>query len=231
VGEWLTALSLGLSGAPLLALAAATGWGVASILLSPCHLASIPLIVGYIGAAGRMSAARAAATALVFAAGILATIAVAGVATALVGRALGDLGGWVVYLVAVVFFAMGLHLLGVIQVPALTATPGQPRRRGLLPALGLGLVFGLAMGPCTFAFLAPVLGASLALGTAQPVLAAGLTLAFGVGHCAVIVAAGSSAGWVQGLLDGAGSARALAGARKLGGLLLLAGGLFLIYAA
>ncbi len=45
----LEALSATLNGAPLLALAGAAGWGLASLLLSPCHLASIPLIMGYVG--------------------------------------------------------------------------------------------------------------------------------------------------------------------------------------
>mgnify|MGYP001812903433 CR=1 FL=1 len=42
----LESLNQWLAGAPGLALAGAAGWGVASILLSPCHLASIPLIGG-----------------------------------------------------------------------------------------------------------------------------------------------------------------------------------------
>ena len=42
---WVTKL---LSGHPLLGLLGAFIWGILSILLSPCHLASIPLIVGFI---------------------------------------------------------------------------------------------------------------------------------------------------------------------------------------
>jgi cytochrome c-type biogenesis protein len=65
----------------------------------------------------------------------------------------------------------------------------------------------------------------------RPALAAGLTLAFGVGHCAVIVAAGSSYGWVQGLLDWSSGGRALQVARKASGVLVLMGGLYLVYTA
>lgn len=52
--------------------------GVLSILLSPCHLASIPLIVGYIDQQGRISTRRAFGIALLFALGILVTIGVIG---------------------------------------------------------------------------------------------------------------------------------------------------------
>jgi cytochrome c-type biogenesis protein len=227
----LAALSGGLAAGPLLALAAAAGWGVASMLLSPCHLVSIPLIIGFIGTQDSVTTRRAAGTALMFATGILVTIAVIGVATALLGRALGDMGGVVNYVVAVVFFAVGLHLLGVLELPAVSAATFTGTRRGPLAALTLGLVFGLALGPCTFAFLAPVVGAALTVGVERPALAVGLTLAFGVGHCAVIVAAGSSYGWVQGLLDWQGGDRALSLARKAVGVLVLMGGLYLVHTA
>jgi cytochrome c-type biogenesis protein len=227
----LSSLSGGLAAGPLLALAAAAGWGVASMLLSPCHLVSIPLIVGFIGSHDQVTARRAAGTAFMFAAGILLTIAALGVVTALLGRALGNAGGWVYYLVALVFFAVGLHLLGVLELPAASAARFTGSRRGPFAALTLGLLFGLALGPCTFAFLAPVMGAALAVGAERPGLAIGLTLAFGVGHCAVIVAAGSSYGWVQGLLDWKSGGRALAVARRATGVLVLLGGLYLIHSA
>lgn len=34
-------------------------WGILSVVLSPCHLSSIPLIVGFIDQQGRMSTRRA----------------------------------------------------------------------------------------------------------------------------------------------------------------------------
>jgi cytochrome c-type biogenesis protein len=227
----LSGLSGGLAAGPLLALAAAAGWGLASMLLSPCHLVSIPLIIGFIGSHDDVSTRRAAGTAFMFALGILLTIAALGLATALLGHALGGMGGVVNYAVAIVFFAVGLHLLGVLELPASSVTRFTGTRRGPFAALSLGLVFGLALGPCTFAFLAPVVGAALAIGVERPVLAVGLTLAFGVGHCAVIVAAGSSYGWVQQLLDWKSGDRALSFARRVTGVLVLLGGLYLVHSA
>ena len=61
-------------------------------MLSPCHLSSIPLIVGFISGQGRVTTARAFGIAALFAAGILITIAGLGVATAAAGRMMGDVG-------------------------------------------------------------------------------------------------------------------------------------------
>ena len=103
---------------PLMAPAAAFIWGILSILLSPCHLASIPLIVAFIDRRRPLSTKRACACSSLFAAGILITIAAIGVATASAGRLFGGIGPWANYLVAAVFFVVGLHLLDVFPLPA-----------------------------------------------------------------------------------------------------------------
>jgi len=65
------------------------------------------------------------------------------------------------------------------------------KRKGLLAALILGLVFGVALGPCTFAYMAPMLGVTFKLAATNPFYGAALLLAYGIGHCSVIVAAGT----------------------------------------
>lgn len=147
-----------MNGAPLVALTAAFAWGVLSIVLSPCHLASIPLIVGFLQGGRAVSPRRAAGLSTLFAVGILLSIALIGAATAAAGRMLGDLGPWGNYAVAVVFFFFGLHLLGVLPLPDLWQPAPDQARRGPFGAFLFGLVFGIALGPCTFGFMAPVLG-------------------------------------------------------------------------
>jgi cytochrome c-type biogenesis protein len=228
----LEALSGGLAGAPFFALLASAGWGAASVLLSPCHLAGIPLIIGFVASSqDRARPGRAPVLALAFGAGILVTIAALGVATALLGRTLGEVGPVVIYAVALLFLVVGLELVGVIQLPQWSVGRRFRAGGGAMAALGLGLAFGLVLGPCTFAFLAPVLGAGMAVGAAAPVMAAALVLAFGVGHCAVIVAAGSSAGVVQGVLNWNERSRALDILRRVSGVLVIGGGIYLIYTA
>ena len=81
-----TALSRAVEGSAGLALSAAFVWGILSILLSPCHLASIPLIVGFIDQQGRITTRRAFTISLLFAGGILITIGVIGAVTAAARR-------------------------------------------------------------------------------------------------------------------------------------------------
>src|SRR5512145_1158970 len=183
-----SSLSRAVEGTPLIALSAAFAWGVLSVVLSPCHLASIPLIVGFMSEQKGMTVGRAFRTALLFSLGVPASIALIGAITAALGRMLGNVGGWVNYLVAAVFFVMGLHLLDVIPLPTGGPAGIPTARRGYLAALALGFVYGIALGPCTFAYMAPVLAVAFKSGATAPVFAAALFTAFGFGHCAVITA-------------------------------------------
>lgn len=226
-----THLSHAVEGAPLLALAASVIWGILSIILSPCHLASIPLIVGFISRQGQVTARHAFWTSTLFAVGILVTIAAIGAITAAAGRMLGDVGRYGNYFVALIFFAVGLHLLGVIPMPWSGTGPVNMKRKGFLAALILGLVFGIALGPCTFAYLAPMLGVTFKLAKTAPLYGVSLLLAYGVGHCSVIVAAGTSAELVQRFLNWNEQSKGVAILKSVCGVLVLLGGLWLIYSA
>jgi cytochrome c-type biogenesis protein len=229
VNELFTQLTRAMEGAPLVALSATFVWGILSILLSPCHLASIPLIVGFIEEQGRISTKRAFLISMLFATGILITIAVIGGLTAAAGRIMGDLGPHANYFIALIFFVVGLHLLGVIPMPG--SGPGQVKmkQRGALAAFILGLVFGLALGPCTFAFMAPLLGIVFKAGARHPVYAGSLLFLYGIGHCAVIVLAGTFTEVVQHYLNWSEKSKGSLILKKICGLLVLLGGLYLIY--
>ncbi|MBD3335208.1 MAG: cytochrome C biogenesis protein [Candidatus Eisenbacteria bacterium] len=214
-----------------LAAGAAFVWGILSVVLSPCHLSSIPLIVGYIGDTGTATGRRAALIAAAFAAGILATIAAVGIVTAALGRVLGDLGQWVNYGVALIFFVLGLHFLDVIPLNWARIGPRQARGRGLWAALVLGLVFGVAVGPCTFAYMAPMLGVALKIAAASWAAAVLLLIMFGIGHCSVIIAAGASVGLVQRTLQWNEKSRGAVLLRRACGVLVLLGGVYLIITA
>ena len=117
------------------------------------------------------------------------------------GRILGDLGAHVAYVMAVIFFAIGLHLLGAIAFPFMAMGKKAPAGRGMLAAFLLGIVFCVALGPCTFAFMAPILGVTLSLGATNTPYAVLLLGMSGVGHATVIVAAGTFTNMVQRCFD------------------------------
>lgn len=211
---------------------AALIWGLLSMLLSPCHLACIPLMVAFVhGQGSAISRARAVALSSLFALGILTTIAVMGLLTAAAGRLMGDLGPYGHYGVALVCLIIGLHLLGVIPLP--WSGPGTIAcgRRGLGAALVLGLIFGTALGPCTFAFMAPILAVVLKVATVRPAFSLVLLAFFGLGHCLVIVAAGISTQALQRYLDWNQRSHRGAILRGVCGLLVLLAGFYLIHNA
>ena len=226
--ELFTALSHAVEGGPLLALTAALLWGVLSVVLSPCHLSSIPLIVGFISGQGRVSTGRAFGIVSCFAVGILITIAAIGAVTAAAGRMMGDIGRWGNYFVAVIFFLVGLHLLGVI--PAPWSSPGQVgvKSKGLAAAFLLGLIFGIALGPCTFAYMAPVLAVAFKVAKTAWFYAGALLLIYGLGHCAVIVVAGTSTELVQRYLNWNEHSRGVTIVKGICGVLVILGGVYLI---
>src|SRR4030067_964104 len=115
--ELFTWLSGTVTQSPEIALFGAFIWGFLSVALSPCHIACIPLIVGFIDGQGNISTGRAFVLSLLFGLGILITIGLIGLITGLAGRMMGDIGGYGNYFVAIVFFAIGLNLLGVLPLP------------------------------------------------------------------------------------------------------------------
>ena len=230
--ELFTSLSHAVEGAPLVALTASFVWGILSIVLSPCHLASIPLIIGFIsGQEGTMTARRAFSLSALFAVGILITIGAIGAITAAAGRMMGDVGAWGNYFVAVIFLIVGLHLFGVIPMP--WSGPGRVgmKRKGALAAFILGLVFGIALGPCTFAYMAPMLAVTFKLAATKLAYGILLLAMYGLGHCSVIVLAGTFTELVQRYLNWTDRSRGTAILRGVCGVLVILGGLYLIYIA
>ncbi len=226
-----TTLSNAVEGSAGPALTASFIWGVLSILLSPCHLASIPLIVGFIDRQGEMSTRRAFTISLVFSIGILITIALIGAVTAVAGRMLGDVGRWGNFGVAAIFLVVGLYLLDVVKLPLPGAAQPGMSKKGVLAAFVLGLVFGVALGPCTFAYMAPMLGVAFKLAATDLAYGILLLAVYGIGHCSVIVLAGTFAEVVERYLQWNERSRGAVILRKICGILVILGGLWLIYTA
>lgn len=206
-----------------LALAGSLLWGIASVVLSPCHLSSIPLVMGFVAKESRGTQGRALLLSIVFTLGIMVSMLVLGLITAALGRLLGDVGSWGYWLGAGVFVLVGLMLLDAVHMPSMSMGNQELLRGGGMPAaLFLGILFGTVLGPCAFAFLMPVLGMVFAVASERPVYAAGLVSAYAIGHGAVIVLAGSASVWTLSLVQNSRSARWIGITRKIAGVLCLA---------
>ena len=175
-------------------------WGMVSVVFSPCHLASIPLIVAYVGGQEKMVQARQAVTySVAFTSGLFVTIALIGVICALLGRMLGDVGNYWQVLVGLVLIWVALGMLGVEKCSMSGSLLYRLNLKGVGGALVLGLAYGVLSGSCTFGFIAPI----LAIITIQKMVSTGIImiLLFAVGHCLPIVIAGSSTAAVRKVIE------------------------------
>ena len=174
-------------------------WGVISVVFSPCHLASIPLIVSYVAGQDRAINARHAINyAMAFTAGLFITIAMVGIVCSLLGRMLGEVGSYWTILVGAILIWVGLDMLGLVKCSMPGSLLGCIKLKGLTGAFFLGLAYGILSGSCTFGFIAPI----LAIITIQQKIITGILfiILFGIGHCIPIAVAGSSTATVKRLL-------------------------------
>lgn len=229
MAELFETLSRAMDGAAVPAIAASFVWGVLSLVLSPCHLSSIPLIIGWMAGGSPSTVGRAFRLTLFFSSGILVTLIGIGVATAALGRMLGDVGPWVSLPVALLLIWVGLHLMGAVPFPRLAVMNPRPGSRGGRGAFLVGLLFGLGVGPCTFAFLAPVLGVVFHTGRTDVVRGVSCLMAFSLGHVGVILLAGTFFEGVRRWLHWSENNRWLPWIRRVSGGLVSAAGLSLGY--
>jgi len=193
INEWMT-------GATMLAALGCFLWGMVSVLFSPCHLASIPLIVAYVAGQEQILQPRqASAYSIAFTLGLFITIALIGIVCAFLGRMLGDVGNYWQIIVGLILLWVALGMMGVEACSASGSLLYRLNLRGIWGAFGLGLAYGVLSGSCTFGFIAPI----LAIITIQQKVGVGILFItlFALGHCLPIVIAGSSAAMVRKLIE------------------------------
>ncbi len=169
------------------------------MLFSPCHMASIPLIIGYVGGQNQLIEGRKATLyAIVFTTGLFITIAVVGLVCSLLGRMLGDVGPYWTIAIGLLLIWVALDMLGIAKCSLPGGLLSRLTIKGLAGAFVLGLAYGVLSGSCTFGFIAPI----LAIVSVQAKVFTGVLfiLLFAIGHCIPIVVAGSSTAMVKRLL-------------------------------
>ncbi|HBI14064.1 MAG TPA: cytochrome C biosynthesis protein [Desulfobulbaceae bacterium] len=220
INEWM-------SGGILLAAFGCFAWGMVSVLFSPCHMASIPLIIAYVGGQHAIISGRQAIPfAVLFTTGLFITIALVGVICILLGRMLGDVGPyWTIFLGAILLW-VAFDMLGIAKCGLPGGFLSKLQLKGLAGAFVLGLAYGVLSGSCTFGFIAPI----LAIITVQEKIITGiiLLLLFALGHCLPIVIAGSSAAVVRRLLGNSSFRQSGTWFRKGAGILIGVLGIYFI---
>ncbi|MDD3044446.1 MAG: cytochrome c biogenesis protein CcdA [Candidatus Delongbacteria bacterium] len=216
-----------MQGSALIAIFGAFLWGLASILLSPCHLSSIPLIIGFINGKKNETVYKAFLQSLFFGLGILVTIVIIGVITGMMGKMLGDTGIWGYIFLTVFFILFGLILLDIIKMPDFDS-PSLARftKKGFLTSFLVGLIFGIGLGPCTFAFMAPMLGFVFQASANSLSYGILLMVAFAVGHIGIIVFAGTFVEWVEKYLKWSSGSKKTQILKKICGIIVIIAGLY-----
>ena len=211
---------------PRLAFGAAYLGGVIATA-SPCILASIPLIIGFVGGYAGDSKKQAFVYSLTFVIGLAMVMSVLGAMAAVAGTMFGQVGNYWYFLVAAILMLVGLQLTGVINLNLSgNASRWLPRRTGLLGALVLGALFGLVLSPCA----TPVLAVILTLAAVQGKVAYGSALLFlyALGQGTLILLAGTCTGAVNEFLQSRG-AKAGAWFQQAAGFLIFFAGAYIFW--
>jgi cytochrome c-type biogenesis protein len=192
---------------------------------SPCVLAAIPLIIGYVGGYSEGDKKKAAIYSLVFILGLSITFTLLGAAASVMGQFLSFAGQWLYVGLAVIAVVMGLQLMGLINIPLPFQKTHQVKSRGLWGAFLLGLLTGTVSSPCA----TPVLAVILAYVSTQGNILYGGSLLFtyAVGHCVLIFIAGLSIGLTESMVSSKGIKNFSLYSKRFSGALLVVAGLYL----
>lgn len=206
--------------------------GGALTALNPCVLAMIPMMVGLAaGVAGKAAEANPGARvwkqtlrySLLFVAGF--ALELVALFTLFASTASWLQAGWWEYVLIAICGVVGLHLLGILRMPAISLRPNASRLAGAMGALIFGFLFGIISLPCTGPVLLLLIGLVPQIGAAR---AGALLFLYGLGHSLLIVVAGTSVGAATALIQ---SKRVQSGARwvrQAAGVLVLGGGMWLL---
>jgi cytochrome c-type biogenesis protein len=196
---------------------------------SPCVLATIPLVVGYVGGYADGDRRKAFLYSVAFILGLSLTFTTFGAAAGMLGTMFGMIGGWWYAALGIVAVAMGLQMLGLYQLRLPFHVEVKPKRKGIFGAFLLGLFFGIVSSPCA----TPVLVVILTLVASKGEVAYGTALLFvyAVGHCMLMLLAGTFTGFVEAFVKAKGVRNFSVWSKRIGGAIISCVGLYLLYQA
>lgn len=196
---------------------------------NPCVLVMVPLMIGFItGNEQTVGIRKSLIFSGLFVLGLSITFTILGIIAALGGKLFGDVGSYWKYIVAFIALAMGVHLLGFFQFGFLIPINIKFLGKGMLSSLALGMLFGIVSAPCAVPILALLLTYIAARGSS--LFYGGILLLFyALGHCLLILIAGTSMGAAKTLIESKGAQKVNSILRKVGGVLVILVGLYFLF--
>lgn len=163
---------------------------VASI--SPCSLAMLPLIIGYVGGYSKETPLRTFIQLCFFITGTAIVFSIIGIICAVTGSVFASfLGGYFTLIIASLLLVMGLKISGILEfeMPVIIkAMPTNSTHSLFIYPILLGITFALAGTPCSTPILAGIM-AFAAIG--KNLIAAVLMLfLFAIGQGLILIIAG-----------------------------------------
>ncbi|MBN1970176.1 MAG: cytochrome C biogenesis protein [Candidatus Delongbacteria bacterium] len=202
-------------------------WGIGSVIFSPCHLASFPLIVGFITKEKRRSIKRSFFLSLLFSLGIFISLLIIGFVTIAAGRIAGDLGIFPQIVVGLILILTGLYFMNLIPLNWNNLPIDKLKLNSNFSIFIFGLLLGIGLGPCTFAFMAPVLGIIFEYADRLP-LVIGIIASFSIGHCLGVVLGGTLSELVIKYMNWTSANKLVSYIRFTCGVLVIFGGVYMI---
>lgn len=213
---------------PLLAFGAVFLAGIISSA-SPCVLATIPLVVGYVGGYAEGDRWKAFRYSLAFILGLSFTFTAFGAAAGLLGTMFGTVGGWWYVAAGIVALVMGGQMMGLYEIRLPVKREFRPKRGGVIGSFLLGLFFGVVSSPCATPVLVVILTYVATRG--QVLYGTALLFVYALGHCILMLAAGTFTGFIESFIRANGVVNFSAWTKRIGGsVVAVVGGYLLLQA-
>ena len=219
-------LSQSLSGNPFLAYLGVFVGGILSSS-SPCVLATIPLVIGYVGGYSGGDRRKALLYSLTFILGLSITFTILGAIASFIGGLFGVVGRTWYFIVGGVAIAIGLHLIGLYHWDLSVSVHFQPKQRGILGAFLLGLIFGIVSSPCATPILVLIL--TFVASKGEILYGTSLLFVYAIAHCALIFVAGVATGFAEGFIRSRGASNITAWGKRIGGSIVFLVGVYMVY--
>ncbi len=194
---------------------------------SPCVLATIPLVIGYVGGYSEGDRRKAFLYSLTFILGLSITFTILGAIASIVGGLFGIISRTWYFIVGGIAVVIGLHLIGLFEWNLPIPVHLQPKKRGILGAFLLGLFFGIVSSPCATPVLVLILTFVATKG--EVVYGTSLLFIYALGHCALIFLAGAATGFVENFVKSKGISNVTAWGKRVGGSIVIFAGIYLFY--